>query len=217
MIKYFKMLLPVATIILSLPACDGVFNGIYDEPAADTSKEYGFIASNADNNTGRIYIDATDYAEWHYIDLHDKSVSTIATDGKAPENWDFAIHRYDAKTNDGEVWESSTEDFNSLPDIKSLSSEVFMKDEWTTGRIMIDMSQMMDGIVIYAEDYYNSCLSRWLNVDTSMMPPIYKPSGKIYVLRLSDGTYAALRLADFMSDAGIKGFMTIDYKYPVEL
>lgn len=213
------MLLPVATIILSLPACDGVLNGIYDDPATTTDSEYGFITNGTDNtggNAGRIYIDATDYAEWHYIDLHNKSVMTTATDGKAPESWDFAIHRYDAKTNGGAVWESEAEDFKALPAINSLPAATFVKDEWTTDRITTDMSQMMDGIVIYAEDYYNSCLSRWLDVDTSTMPPIYKLSGKVYVLRLSDGTYAALRLADFMNDAAVKGFMTIDYLYPIE-
>lgn len=215
MTKYIKMLLPVATLILSLSACNGVFSGIYDEPTIDN--EYGFISNNADNNTGRIYIDATDYTEWHYIDLHNKSVAATAIDGTAPENWDFAIHRYDTKTHDGAVWESSTGDFYSLPDIKALPFEAFIKDEWTTDRITTDMSQMMDGIIIYAEDYYNSCLSRWLDVDTSTMPPIYTLSGKVYVLRLSDGTYAALRLTDFMNDAAIKGFMTIDYLYPIEL
>lgn len=217
MTKYFKMLLPVATIILSLPACDGVFNGIYSKPATDTENEYGFIANAADSNTGRIYIDATDYAEWHYIDLHNRSVTTTAVDAEAPENWDFAIHRYDTKTNGGAVWESTTEDFYSLPDIKALPDGAFLKDEWTTDRIAVDMSQMMDGIVVYAEDYYNSCLSRWLNVDTSTMPPVYTLSGKVYILQMPDGTYAALRLANFMSNAAVKGFMTVDYLYPVEL
>lgn len=218
MIRFIiKKLLPVATIILSLPACDGAFNGIYDEPTADTGNDYGFISNSAGNNAGRIYIDATDYAEWHYVDLHNKSVTTTAADGDAPESWDFAIHRYDAKTNGGAVWESSATSFNQLPDIKALPAEAFTNDEWTTNRIATDMSQMMDGVVVYAEDYYNSCLSRWLNVDTSTMPPIYTLSAKVYVVRLSDGTYAALRLANFMNDAAIKGFMTIDYQYPIEL
>lgn len=218
MIRFIiKKLLPVATIILSLPACDGAFNGIYDEPTADTGNDYGFISNSAGNNAGRIYIDATDYAEWHYVDLHNKSVTTTAADGAAPESWDFAIHRYDAKTNGGAVWESSATSFSQLPDIKALPAEAFTNDEWTTNRIATDMSQMMDGVVVYAEDYYNSCLSRWLNVDTSTMPPIYTLSAKVYVVRLSDGTYAALRLANFMNDAAIKGFMTIDYQYPIEL
>ena len=79
------------------------------------------------------------------------------------------------------------------------------------------MSQMMDGVIIYAEDYYNPCLSKWLNVNTSTMPPIYTLSGKVYIFRLSDDTYAALRLTNFMNDAAVKGFMTIDYLYPVQL
>lgn len=99
----------------------------------------------------------------------------------------------------------------------SLPQESFVADEWTTDRITVDMSQMMDGIIIYAEDYYNPCLSRWLDVDTSTMPPIYTLSNKVYVLRFSDGTYAALRLSNFMNDAAVKGFMTVDYLYPVEL
>ena len=78
------------------------------------------------------------------------------------------------------------------------------------------MSQMMDGIIRYAEDWYNHCLSGWLHVDTSTMPPIYTLSGKVYLLRLADGTFAALRLMNFMNDAAVKGFITIDYLYPVQ-
>lgn len=96
----------------------------------------------------------------------------------------------------------------------SFAAEDFVADEWTTDRITIDMSQMMDGIIVYAEDYYNPCLSRWLDVDTSTMPPVYTLSGRVYLLRLADGTYAALRLTNFMDDAAVKGVMTIDYLYP---
>ena len=44
----------------------------------------------------------------------------------------------------------------------------------------------------------------------------YEPtlSGKVYLIRLADGTSAALRLTNFMNDAAVKGFMTIDYLYP---
>lgn len=48
------------------------------------------------------------------------------------------------------------------------------------------------------------------------MPPVYTLSRKIYLLRLADGTHAALRLANFMNDSAVKGFMTIDYLYPVQ-
>lgn len=204
-------------VLLSLSACNGIFEDIYDEPLPDDGNEYGFIVIDDNTRTGRIYIDATDYTEWHYIDLHDKIVTTLSVDADAPTNWDFAVHRYDTKTNDGAVAETSATDFASIPAIGTIPQDAFVADEWTINKITVDMSQMMDGIILYAEDYYNPCLSRWLNVDTSTMPPIYTMSGKVYILRLADGSYAALRLSNFMSDAAIKGFMTIDYLYPVQL
>ena len=205
-----------AAVILSLPACNGIFEGIYDMPTTETGNEYGFILIDEGTRTGRIYIDATDYTEWHYVDLHDKQLTTTPVGDAAPETWDFAVHRYDTKTNCGTVWESQTGSFDALPAPGSVSEAQWTADEWTTDRITVDMSQMMDGIILYAEDYWNPCLSRWLDVDTSTMPPIYTLSGKIYLLRLKDGTCAALRLANFMNDAAVKGYMTIDYLYPVE-
>ncbi len=204
-----------AAIALGTMSCDGIFGDIYDEPLSEGKGEYGFIYTDDKTRTGRIYIDATDYAEWHYVDLSGRRVTTTAIDGKAPANWDFAIHRYDAKTNGGKVMESAVSDFQSLPPLRTFSESQFVADEWTTKKITVDMSQMMNGIILYAEDYYNFCLSRWLKLDTSTMPPVYTLSDKVYVLKLSDGTYAALKLSGFMNDAAVKGIMTIDYKYPV--
>lgn len=202
--------------MVSLASCNGIFGGIYDAPETDADIGYGFIVVDDERRTGRIYIDATDYAEWHYIDLDGRRVVQTPVEGMPPERWDFAVHRYDVKTNGGAVWESAAGDFGSIPDLGTLSPDDFTCDEWTTDRITVDMSQMMDGVIVYAEDYRNPCLSRWLDVDTSTMPPIYTLSGKVYLLRLADGTHAALRLANFMDDAAVKGFLTIDYMYPVE-
>ena len=209
-------ILPGVIAILSLSACNGILEDIYDAPRPEDTLTYGFIAVDDNTHTGRIYLDATDYTEWHYIDLHGKSVTTASVDAEAPANWDLAIHRYDAKTNGGAVTESAAAGFGMLPAISSIPEEAFVTDKWTTDKITVDMSQMMDGIIRYAEDWYNPCLSGWLHVDTSTMPPVYTLSGRIYLLRLSDGTCAALRLTDFMNDAAVKGFMTIDYLYPVQ-
>ena len=81
----------------------------------------------------------------------------------------------------------------------------------------IDMSGMMDGNIVYMESYYNEELSKWLNVDKSNMPPTYTLSNKVYMVKLKDGTYAAVRLTNYMNASGVKGFMTIDYIYPFEL
>ena len=202
--------------ILSLSACNGILEDIYDAPEPEETKIYGFIAVDDNTHTGRIYLDATDYTEWHYIDLHGKSVTTAIVDAETPANWDLAIHRYDAKTNGGAVMESAAAGFSMLSAINTIPAEAFVSDKWTTDKITVDMSQMMDGIIRYAEDWYNHCLSGWLHVDTSTMPPIYTLSGKVYLLRLADGTFAALRLMNFMNDAAVKGFITIDYLYPVQ-
>lgn len=214
--KQAGLFLSGATLLLSLPACNGIFEGIYDMPTSETGNEYGFILVDEGTRTGRIYIDATDYTEWHYVDLQGKQVTTTQVGDAVPETWDFAVHRYDAKSNGAAVWESTAGTFDALPAPGSVSEDQWVADEWTTDRITVDMSQMMDGIILYAEDYWNPCLSQWLDVDTSTMPPIYTLSGKIYLLRLENGTCAALRLVNFMNDAAVKGYMTIDYLYPVE-
>lgn len=214
--KQAGLFLSGASLLLSLPACNGIFEGIYDMPTSGTGNEYGFILIDEGTRMGRIYIDATDYTEWHYVDLQGKQVTTTHVGDATPETWDFAVHRYDTKTNGAAVWGSGVKEFEALPAPESVPEEQWTEDEWTTDRITIDMSQMMDGIILYAEDYWNPCLSRWLDVDTSTMPPIYTLSGKVYLLRLKDGTCAALRLANFMNDAAVKGYMTIDYLYPVE-
>lgn len=210
------MFLSGATLLMSLAACNGIFEGIYDMPTTGTGNEYGFILVDEGTRTGRIYIDATDYTEWHYVDLHDKRVTTTRVGDAAPATWDFAVHRYDAKTRGAAVWESTANAFDALPEPESVSEGLWVEDEWTTDRIAVDMSQMMDGVILYAEDYWNPCLSRWLDVDTSTMPPAYTLSGRVYLLRLSDGTHAALRLVNFMNDAAVKGYLTIDYRYPVQ-
>lgn len=201
--------------MLSLSSCHGIFGGIYDEPVEETSDGFGFIKINEATRTGTIYIDASDYTKWNYISLKDKKVVTALYDEQQPENWDFAVHRYDAKTNSASVFETEYYDLTDISSVSKFSGADFIADEWTTNKITIDMSQMMEGIIKYAEDFYNPCLSKWLNVDTSSMPPVYTLSEKVYILKLQDGTLAALKLSDFMNTSGIKGFMTIDYLYPV--
>lgn len=212
--NFLKIIARVA-VLLPLSSCNGILDDIYDEPTADTEKIYGFVASDDASCSGRIYIDAREYTEWHYVSFVEKSVTTVDVGEEAHAMWDFAIHRYDAKTNGGVVAATSCSDFAA---ITAVPDENFTGDLFTTEQIAVDMSGMMTEVgIIYAEDYYNSVLSQWLDVDTSQMPPIYTLSGMIYLLRLSDGTYAALKLCNFMNDDGLKGYMTIDYLYPVSL
>lgn len=188
-----------------LSACNGILDGIYDEP--DNENNTGF------ENEGEIFIDATSYTQWVYIDFSERSTVTLGYDEDAPQNWDIAVHRYDVKTNGAKVVETNYSDFDQAI-TATIDEADLVGDIWTTNQIVIDMSTMMDGYLGYTESSYNPELSKWLNVDTSTMPPIYTPSGKVYIVYLPDGTRAGVKLLNFMNDMQVKGYMTIQYMYP---
>ena len=190
-----------------LSACNGILDGISDEPDNVNNTGTGF------ENEGEIFIDATSYTQWVYIDFSEQSIVTLGYDEDAPQNWDIAVHRYDVKTNGAKVVETNYSDFDQAI-TATIDEADLVSDIWTTNQIVIDMSTMMDGYLGYTESYYNPELSKWLNVDTSTMPPIYTPSGKVYIVYLPDGTRAGVKLLNFMNDMQVKGYMTIQYMYP---
>lgn len=217
-ILFIKLIMSGIIFFLFL-ACNGILEGIYDEPLAEEKDKFGFIETNEKNNSGTIYIDATSYTRWTYIDFHTLTVDSleISKDMQEPQSWDIAIHRYDAKTNGASVLETGFTGLSTLKASGEIPKGDYIPDEWTTNKIVVDMSGMMDGKLEYAESYYNRELSKWLFVDTSTMPPGYNPSNKVYVIKLKDNTVAAVRLRNFMNARGVKGFMTIEYIYPFEV
>ena len=42
-------------------------------------------------------------------------------------------------------------------------------------------------------------------------------SGRVYVIRMKDGTCAAVKLDNYMNTAGVKGYLTIYYIYPLDV
>ena len=162
---------------MSLSACNGLFENIYDAPT-ETEME---IKENSFSQ-----IKTVEYTEWAYIDFSGRKVTTVKIgeeyESEIPDNWDIAIHRYDI----------------------------------TTDKIAIDMSGMMEGNIVYTDSYYNSVLSTWLNVDTSTMPPIYTMSNQVYLIRLKDNTYAAIRFTNYTNAKGIKGYIDFDFLYPFD-
>lgn len=206
MYKLLYIILSGTAALYMLTSCNGILNGIYDEPDSDV-KNIGFT------NEGEIYIDATSYTHWIYIDFSEKSTVKLSYDEEAPQNWDIAVHRYDVKTNGAEVIETSAVDFDNAAK-EVVDKADLVDDVWTVSQIVTDMSGMMDGFLGYTESFYNPELSKWLNVDTSSMPPVYTPSGKVYIVYLVDGTRVGVKLINYMNDMQIKGYMTIRYMYP---
>lgn len=207
------MILAGAICIMSLSSCEGIFSDIYDEPV--TTSEYGFVEPSTKGEAGKIYVNATDYKRWTYIDFSDERIDTLGVDEAEPADWDIAIHRYDVKTNGGAVAETTESDIYKAIGLGNIAEESFVEDIWTTETIITDVSNMMAGYLEYKESYYNPEMSKWLNVDKSEMPPIYTPSERVYVVKMKNGERAAVKLENYMDDSGVKGYMTLRYIYPL--
>lgn len=203
-------------IILFIPSCDGIFEDIYDSPQSDV---YGFLEKSTFQKTGIIYVNASAYTNWIYIDLHETNIDSMRIINGNEEysgNWDLAVHRYDAKTNGGRAMETIYSDFGTFLKSAQLPDGHYIEDADTDSTIIVDMSNMMNGDIKYVQGKVNKKLSEWLNRDMSSMPPVYTLSNKIYVVELKDKTKAAVKLVNYMNNAYDKGYLTIEYVYPIE-
>ena len=230
-----------------LAGCNGMFDGIYDEPTSDEALQMGF---NPTAQEGRytLILDARKYDEWIYLDLHRLAIErhpipatlTGEWDGRSvwarynvqgsrytlleerqvdtqaePEQWDLALHHFDVRTNGGSVLQTGYTSVDALPQsAANFASEEFRPDEWTRHQCIVDFSGMFDYNIWYQASPVNLVLSDWVRMDFSTPPPKYEASRRVYLLRMQDGTVAALHMKSYMSEAGTKGILTIDVKYP---
>lgn len=132
-----------------------------------------------------------------------------------PEEWTFAVHRNNVRTNGGAVYETSYTSFDELPESSDAFADAdFTADEWTENKVWDSQDQMLLGLVPSQGIKVNTVLSSWLTLDIPPMPPAFTRNGHVFLLRLKDGTMAALQLEDYLSPTGTKCWLTINYKYP---
>ncbi len=251
-------------VLLLFSACTGLFDGIYDEPGNEKGstiqEETGNVVS------GTLYIDATNWKEWFYIDLpaianpktRQQALSMTQksyaiptkqvekTTGKTgiytywydvfgkgisvneyrdfyptdeqtePDSWSFAVHRNNARTNGGSVYETSLTEISQLKMSKEeLNQLTFTKDSWTENTVWTDQSQMLNCLIGNQGIAINEVLSSWLHIDLPPIPPSFTHNKHVFILKLSDGTFAAIQLANYMNEAGTKCHLSINYKYPL--
>ena len=146
-----------------------------------------------------------------YTLLEERQVDTQAE----PEQWDLALHHFDVRTNGGSVLQTGYTSIDALPQsAANFASEEFRPDEWTRHQCIVDFSGMFDYNIWYQASPVNLVLSDWVRMDFSTPPPKYEASRRVYLLRMQDGTVAVLHMKSYMSEAGTKGILTIDVKYP---
>ena len=195
-------------MLLSLSSCDN----IYDDPSEIPS------GNNKENSFSNV--DATAYTNWVYIDLDKGTQTTLPYDNTTdiPTDWTIALHRYDVKTNSGSAFRTS---YTSLSEVKTAADkgtfpmpaeEDFAKDE--SSKITIDMSHMMDGYIDYADANINKVLCKWLNVDTSSMPPVYTMDSNVYLVRTSTGDVYAIQFTGYSNpyQSNTKGYISFEYE-----
>lgn len=131
------------------------------------------------------------------------------------EHWDIAIHHFDVKTNGCAAYETEYSSLDQLPpSSEAFRDATFTEDEWTEHQVLYDLSGMLNYDIGYQQSMVNMVLSRWVTMDFATPPPIYSFSDRVYIIRLKDGTYAALKLINYMKPSGAKGYMTFDVIYP---
>lgn len=260
-IYIFKCLALLTAGILS--GCEGIFNGVYDEPASETRS----------TTDGHLYIDASNWKEWHYIDLkavaervsenRDFNTSTLwetmeiptsepsdesvekgngssgiytywydvfgqgvsylkylsfqPTESQPePERWTFAVHRNNVRTNGCMAVETDFTSISQLPEGTDwVSNLVFTPDEWNQTEVWTVQDKMLNGIIGNQGIYINNVLSSWLKMVIPPMPPVFEINRHVFILKLPDGTYAALQLEDYMNSSGTRCCLSINYKYPL--
>lgn len=252
----------VTAVATLLPGCQGILSGVYDEPPAEIHT----------TSAGRLYIDASDWGEWHYIDLHvlaDKADdpgfntssawhtfsipmpdagtagttpsagqtgiytywydvfgagisnhefrSFAATERQAePANWTFAVHRNNVRTNGGGAYETSFTSIAQLPEDPGWLGDLeYQPDRWNQTDVWAVQDKMLSGLIGNQGIYVNDVLGNWLGIVIPPMPPSFALNNHVFILKLSDGTFAALQLADYVSATGTKCCLTINYKYPL--
>lgn len=250
----------VAVLLSGLSSCDGIFGGVYDEPPQEKT---GTVA-------GQLYVDASDWTLWHYIDLkavgegvsadasfnpsslwnhfpvplgvaegsrgeHAAGIYTYWYDvfGEGiskneyrdfyptapqpdPEEWTIAVHRNNVRTNGGAVARTSFRSFDELPEGTAwLDALEFTPDEWNEKDVWTIQERMLLGIIGNQGIEINNILSSWLTLDIPPMPPAFTHDNAVFILRLADGSAAALQLENYIGATGTKCCLTINYRYPL--
>lgn len=157
-------------------------------------------------------LDVSAYDQWVYVSFADGQTVTQHYESPAPENWDIALHRENVKTNNGSAIKTDVTSFEALTTIPAGS--VFMKDELTYEEVSVDMSQMMQGIIVYDTTEINMVLEDW--VTRSGMPPTYTVQPNVYVVKTEDGQYAKIQFTSYKGGetGDANGYATFIYGFP---
>lgn len=214
----------LSALCIVLASCNGMFEGIYDEPVEEQQSEFGFknttmIPATEDMpaySRGWIYVKTVDYMGWTYIDFDTQTVGSAGVYDEYEKDWDIAIHRYEVKTNGGMARKTKYSDFNVMLTDNHLEKGEYQEDVWTTDKVAIDLSGILDFDVKFLETYCSTVID-WVEVIYPPYPPTYKHNDNIFVIKLNNGNRVGIRLENYVNNNGVKAYLTLEYIYPFPL
>ena len=130
----------------------------------------------------------------------------------APDNWTFAVHRSEVRTNGCSVWESTLDDIDNAT-LSVCKDKTFTPDEWSETDVWDDQSKMLLQLIPCQGIRINKVLGRWL---TMGIMPNYVMNNNVFFVRLADGSTAALQLTNHLSATNTRCCLTIKFRYPLK-
>lgn len=140
-----------------------------------------------------------------------------------PETWDLAIHRDNTRTHGGMALATAYHSLEELPESSALllqqlsamgKDTAFVADRITENEVYVDNSTLLSELIPCQAIELNPVLSGWLIMRMPPIPPAFEHNSCVFLLRMSDGTIAALRCSNYISSKNVKCCLTIEYRYP---
>lgn len=153
-------------------------------------------------------------------------VMTRTYQGKTPDNktwvagvdessfaWDIAFHKYDIRTNGGAAVVTAETNLHTVIEVPDSGFETD-----TDGKVMADMSNMMQGFVGYQEVKLNPVLCSWVTATpTGTMPPYtYKLNSNVFIVKTKAGKYAKIKFTDTTNEKDVAVYAAFSYQYPMK-
>jgi len=193
---------------IAIPLADGSV----DAPASSDAPDF---EPGADEKVAGIYT--------YWYDVFGEGLSnnrfheyTPLPEQEAPDEWTIAIHRNNVRTNGGFVAPTQYRSLDALPEGREwLAGLEYTPDTWNERDVWTVQGKMLLGYIGNQGIKVNETLSSWLKVELPPIPPRFILDSRVFILRLADGSYAALQLENYQSTTGTKCCLTINYRYPL--
>jgi hypothetical protein len=155
-------------------------------------------------------VDASDYAKWVYVSFVQGKVVEIS-DYENTLSWDMALHRYDVRLNGGTSGKGQgaavETPYTELSEATTIPTSGYVVD-------VMDSTMMTSAMPPkYEAQSFNLVAAKWLDVNTSKMPPTYTLSNKVYIFKTAEGKHVKIKFLDFRNAEDKTGHVKFSYLY----